>query len=195
MMASGEIRLSTTTMRRMPVLAQSQSGSFNDPNLFNPPTATNQTLPEITVTGSISTPPSLLPLPPSFDFPSFGTTGYGGFTPSVAPNDFVRAAGAFVATTATLGAGTGALYAFGELTEVTTAGIGVDFGGTILLGVGAASDVGGMAMVGTSLGAAAGVALLPAFGAGYAAGSYISPWVNRNIIDPYVYSMLGLPQY
>ena len=78
---------------------------------------------------------------------------------------------------------------------MTTAGIGVDFAGTILLSVGAASDVGGMAMVGTSLGAAAGVALLPAFGAGYAAGSYISPWVNRNIVDPYVYPMLGLPQY
>ena len=99
MMAPGENRYSSTTMRQMPVLAQSQSGSFNDPNLFNPSTATNQTLPEITVTGSISTPPSLLPLTPSFDFPSFATTGYGGFTPRVAPNNFIRAAGALVATT------------------------------------------------------------------------------------------------
>jgi hypothetical protein len=35
MMASGEIRLSTTTMRRMPVLAQSQGSALNDPNFFS----------------------------------------------------------------------------------------------------------------------------------------------------------------
>jgi hypothetical protein len=177
------------------LLAQSQSGSFNDPNLFNPQTATNQTLQEITVTGSISTPPSLLPLTPSFDFPSFGTTGYGGFTPRIAPNNFVRAAGALVATTTTAGAVLGASYAYlelpGALAEFASWG-----GEVALLGsAGAFSDIGAMGMTGAMLGAEGGILVLPAFGAGYAVGSYISPWVNQNIIDPYVYPMLGLPRY
>jgi len=80
-MASGEIRLVPTMPCQMPVLAQSQSGSFNDPNLFSPQTAANQSLQEITVTGSISTPPSLLPLTPFFDLEPFSATNAVSFSP------------------------------------------------------------------------------------------------------------------
>jgi hypothetical protein len=119
-------------------------------------------------------------------------TTTGGFMNS--DSNFVNAAGAFVASTTVIGASAGSLYAYGELAAVTTTGVGVDFGGTILLTMGAASDVGGMGIVGASLGAAGGIALLPSFGVGYGLGSLISPWVNRNMIDP-LYPLFGLPRY
>jgi hypothetical protein len=177
-------------------LAQSQNGSFNDPNLFNPQTAANQSLQEITVTASISTPPSLLPLTPLFNLESFSTTGSVGFMPRAAsPNNFIRAAGTLVGTTTAAGAFLGATYAYLELPAAVA-----DFmswGGEVaLLGTaGAFSDIGAMGMTGAMLGAEGGILLLPVFGAGYALGSYISPWVNQRIIDPYVYPMLGLPRY
>jgi len=103
------------------------------------------------------------------------------------PNNFVTAAGALVGTTTVIGGGAGAIYAFGELTRVTTTGIGVDFGGTIILGVGALSDVGGMAAVGSTVGAAGGVVLLPAFGVGWFIGSHLNPYVQPIISSWYGY--------
>jgi hypothetical protein len=63
----------------------------------------------------------------------------------------------------------------------------VGYGGSILLGVGAASDVGGMAIVGSSLGAAGGIALLPALGIGWGVGTLLNPYVQPVISSWYGY--------
>jgi len=112
-------------------------------------------------------------------------TTTGGFMNS--DSNFVNAAGAFVASTTALGAGAGSLYAYGELATVTTTGVGVDFGGTILLTVGAASDVGAMGIVGSGLGAAGGIVLLPAFGIGWGIGTLVNPYVQPIISSWYGY--------
>ena len=60
-------------------------------------------------------------------------------------------------------------------------------GGEIAItgGAQAFSEIGAAAaFVGAPLGAAAGILALPVLGAGYAIGSYVSPWVNHNLIDP-----------
>jgi RHS repeat-associated protein len=109
----------------------------------------------------------------------------GGFMNS--GSNFVNAAEGFVTLTSAAGAATGALFAFGELGSTAVAGVGVNFGGSLLLSAGAAADVGGMGLVGTSLGAAGGIVLLPAFAAGYGIGSLLNPYVQPIISSWYGY--------
>jgi hypothetical protein len=86
----------------------------------------------------------------------------------------------------------GSAYAISELpgalgAAATYAGAGASSTEVFIVGSAAAvSDVGAMGMVGGMVGAAGGMALLPALGAGYFLGSQISPWVNRNLIDPFI---------
>lgn len=100
------------------------------------------------------------------------------------PSDFVATAEAFVAATSAGGAIFGGTYAASEAGEAIE--ISMAAGGEIaLIGtVQAVSDIGALSVVGATTGAAAGIVALPALGAGYAVGSLISPWVNRNLIDP-----------
>jgi len=185
MMASGEIRLSSMTMRRMPVLAQSQNSTQSP---FPAGCDANCQALQVTVTTSQS---SYLSYPalynPNFFVESGESRCVGCGSVGTSTSSFVKAAGALVASTTAIGAGTGALYAYGELATVTTTGVGVDFGGSILLATGAFSDVGGMAIVGSSLGAAAGVATLPAFGIGWAIGTALNPYVQPIISSWYGY--------
>jgi hypothetical protein len=104
----------------------------------------------------------------------------------------VTAAGAVVGTSSVLGGVAGSAYAISELPSALAAaatytGAGASSTEVFVIGSAAAiADVGGMGIVGVSLGAAAGVASLPAFGAGYFIGSQIAPWVNSNLIDPFI---------
>jgi hypothetical protein len=108
---------------------------------------------------------------------------------------FVGLALGFVGTTTF---STAVAFSAWAATEMPAAISGfMSVGGEVAL-IGSASaigDIGGMAFVGASLGAGGGVVLLAPLGAGYALGSAISPWVNSNIIDPYLYPLLGLPKY
>lgn len=152
------------------MLAQSQSSdlypALNDPDYFSPAAAAgSDSSAQSSVSGNIG--------------------NIGGFMNS--GSNFVNAAEGFVASATAIGAGTGALYAYGELATVTTTGVGVDFGGSVLLGLGAVSDVGGMAFVGSSLGAGGGIALLPAFGIGWGIGTLLNPYVQPIISSWYGY--------
>jgi len=86
-----------------------------------------------------------------------------------------------------MGAGAGAIYAYGELATLELTGVGVDGFGSILLGAGAISDVGGIAIVGSAVGAAGGIALLPAFGVGWGIGTLLNPYVQPVISSWYGY--------
>ena len=169
--------------------SSAQSNSFNDPNAFNPHVAAAQYL-QAQSGGATLTIPGLDFVPD----PTIGMADFSAATSTLSmsamsqqPNNFVTAAGALVGTSTVIGGGAGAIYAFGELATVTTTGIGVDFGGTIILSVGALSDVGGMAAVGSTVGAAGGVLLLPAFGVGWFIGSRLNPYVQPIISSWYGY--------
>jgi hypothetical protein len=160
--------------------------------LFSPQTSADQYLQEIIVTGQASqsfTPPALLSLTPFFSLPSFDSTaGAIAFNQGRgSQSNFVSAAVALVASTSVMGAGAGAIYAYGELATVQLTGVGVDFMGSILLGAGAISDVGDMAIGGAGLGAAGGIALLPTLGVGWGIGTLLNPYVQPVISSWYGY--------
>ncbi len=181
-MASGEIRLSGTISRRMPVLAQSQLPQIALPNVSLYPALDPN---YFGVSGSDSG--SSIPDAGA----SANTVPPTGFQ-SQQDSNFMIASGAVVGTSSALGVVAGSAYAMSELPSAlaaaaTYAGAGASSTEVFIIGAASAiSDVGAMGMVGATLGAAAGVASLPVFGAGYFIGSQISPWVNRNLIDPFI---------
>jgi len=99
-------------------------------------------------------------------------------------NNFVAAAGALVSTTTFIGAVAGSAYAYGEAPAAIATYLSV--GGEVALigSASAAADIGALGMVGASVGAAAGVLMTIPLGVGYGIGHFISPWVNKNVIDP-----------